>query len=276
MFDLQGLECSFVHNRIIGAVGGLISSGGNPLAAASGFARGGGSGGGTSLMHLGLTDERRREITRAMSAATARGDTGEASAFLRELGTQGALGPARSFTVPNIPVIGCIPPFFENDRGKCELDIVPGKGGGGRGRDRDSDAPRSSRTGRRRARAMADPGEAVMGRYGAGMEPTSRRIRHSSCLPGMVLGDDDICYNKGQVPNARRMWPRGRRPLLTGGEMKAISTAARAAKRVQATTKKLQALGMIKKPAARRARGGGGGGRKRLGSGSGITVIDTE
>ncbi len=97
----------------------------------------------------------------------------------------------------------------------------------------------------------AGPGQAVNGRYGAALEPdVDSRVVHL-CLPGMVLGDDNLCYNRGQVPNKRRMWPRGRRPLLTGGDMNCITKAARAARRVKATEKKLQSLGLLKKPGRR-------------------------
>jgi len=96
-------------------------------------------------------------------------------------------------------------------------------------------------------------GQAVMGRYGAGMVPGADPRIVLECLPGMVLGDDNVCYNKGQVPNKRRKWPAGRRPLLTGGDMAAISKAARAATRLKNTTKRLQKMGMIAKPAPRRA-----------------------
>lgn len=94
-------------------------------------------------------------------------------------------------------------------------------------------------------------GEAVMGRYGAGLVAEEETRLMHTCLPGMVLGDDGICYNKGQVPNKRRMWPKGRKPLLTGGEMNAITIAARAARRVKSTTKKLQSLGMLERPRPR-------------------------
>ena len=80
----------FVHKRTIGAIGGFLT-GGAP-GAILGFAGGGGGGRGGGR-NLGLTDFRRREITQAMRAATARGDAREAAAFLRELGSQGALGP---------------------------------------------------------------------------------------------------------------------------------------------------------------------------------------
>ena len=96
-------------------------------------------------------------------------------------------------------------------------------------------------------------GEAVMGRYGAALEPGSRMIDRAICLRGMQLGNDGLCYNKGQITNKQRMWPAGRKPLLTGGDMRAISTAARAGRRMDLATKRLQKLGMMKKPAARRA-----------------------
>jgi len=97
-------------------------------------------------------------------------------------------------------------------------------------------------------------GEAVMGRYGAALEPGSRIIDRAVCLRGMQLGDDGLCYNRGQIKNSERMWPRGRRPLLTGGEMRAISIASRAAGRLTRTAVRLQEIGLIKKPVARKPR----------------------
>jgi len=96
-------------------------------------------------------------------------------------------------------------------------------------------------------------GAAVMGRYGAALEPGSQIIDRAICLRGMQLGDDGLCYNKAQISNKQRMWPAGRKPLLTGGEMGAISVASRAGRRLEAATKRLQRLGMMKKPASRRA-----------------------
>ena len=101
--------------------------------------------------------------------------------------------------------------------------------------------------------AEAFGGEAVAGRYGAAFVPGSQVVDRATCLRGMQLGDDGLCYNKGQISNKQRMWPAGRKPLLTGGQMSAIAIAARAAKRVETTTKRLQKMGMLKKPAARRA-----------------------
>ena len=96
-------------------------------------------------------------------------------------------------------------------------------------------------------------GAAVMGRYGAALEPGSLIVDRAVCLAGMQLGDDGLCYNKGQISNKQRMWPAGRKPLLSGGDMRAISIASRAGRRLEGATKRLQQLGMMKKPMPRRA-----------------------
>jgi len=87
-----------------------------------------------------------------------------------------------------------------------------------------------------------------MGRYGAGLVPGSIIIDRAVCLKGMVLGDDGLCYNRAQISNKQREWPRGRRPLLTGGDMRAISIAAAAGARLERTAKRLQKIGLMKKP----------------------------
>ena len=79
-------------------------------------------------------------------------------------------------------------------------------------------------------------------------------IDRAVCPRGTQLGNDGLCYNKSQISNKQRMWPAGRKPLLTGGDMRAISTAARAGRRLDLTTKRLQKLGMMKKPSPRRQR----------------------
>ena len=100
-------------------------------------------------------------------------------------------------------------------------------------------------------------GEAVMGRFGAGLKPAffSQQVRR--CPRGAILGAPEadgtsLCYNRGQISNKQRAWPRGRRPLLTGGEMRAISIASSAADKLQRKQKQLQKMGMLKLPAARR------------------------
>jgi len=93
------------------------------------------------------------------------------------------------------------------------------------------------------------PGEAVMGRFGAGFEPDVIMTDTRRCGRGAVLGIDGLCYNRRDLRNSDRFWPRGRRPLLTGGEMRAISTASSAAKKLQRKEKQLQELGLLKRPA---------------------------
>ncbi len=92
-------------------------------------------------------------------------------------------------------------------------------------------------------------GQAIMGKYGAALIPGSQIVDRAVCLPGMQLGDDGLCYNKANISNKQRMWPAGRKPLLTGGDMRAISVAARAGRRLEGATKRLQRMGMMKKPA---------------------------
>ena len=96
-------------------------------------------------------------------------------------------------------------------------------------------------------------GVATVGRFGAGIEPSIRMQDIRDCPRGMVLAVDNLCYNRRDLRNSERFWPRGRRPLLTGGEMRAISTAASAAKKLQRKQKDLMKLGMLPKPTARRA-----------------------
>ena len=103
------------------------------------------------------------------------------------------------------------------------------------------------------ATGFAEFGEAVMGQYGAALEPGIRETSVSVCPRGTVLGTDGLCYNRRDIKNSERMWPRGRRPLLTGGDMRCISIAAAAAKKIEKKTKQLQSMGMLKKHVHRRA-----------------------
>jgi len=97
-------------------------------------------------------------------------------------------------------------------------------------------------------------GEAVLGQFGAGFEPEVFDTMVRRCPRRAVLGADGICYNRGDLRNSDRFWPRGRRPLLTGGDMRAISTASSAAKKLQRKQKQLQQLGLLPKPSTRSRR----------------------
>jgi len=161
-------------------------------------------------------------------------------------------GPGLATTTFAAPGTRCDPPSRINPRtGRCE---TPTRGVGGA----IARFLPGGKTGfEPRTTAFAGPvGDAVMGRYGAALQPGIMEIARSVCLRGMTLGDDGLCYNKSQISNKQRMWPRGRRPLLTGGDMRAIGIASRAGARLDRTTTRLRALGMMKQlPKPRKAAG---------------------
>ena len=97
-------------------------------------------------------------------------------------------------------------------------------------------------------------GQATMGRFGAALEPTRVQGVTRVCPRGAVLAVDGLCYNRRDIKNSERWWPRGRRPLLTGGEMRCITVAARAATKLKAKQKQLEQLGLLKKPSRRAAK----------------------
>jgi len=119
----------------------------------------------------------------------------------------------------------CEPPLIDSGQGFCEF---PGSPAGG-------------------------TGEARMGRYGAALEPSFEAINKRVCLDGMVLGKDFLCYNKGSISNKERLWPKGRAPLLTGGQVNAIAKANAAKTKVARAYKQL-GLGKTQRrlPAAHR------------------------
>lgn len=96
-------------------------------------------------------------------------------------------------------------------------------------------------------------GGAEMGRFGAGLQPAEFQTVTRRCPRGAVLAVDGLCYNRRDLKNADRMWPRGRRPLLTGGDLRCIAIAARAATKFKTQQKRLQRLGMLPKATSRRA-----------------------
>lgn len=96
-------------------------------------------------------------------------------------------------------------------------------------------------------------GEAVVGRFGAGLQPRDQPINRRECPRGAVLAIDGLCYNRGVLKNDQRAWPRGRAPLLTGGERNAITIASRAAGKIKTAEKQLRKLGMLKAPTSRRS-----------------------
>lgn len=94
-------------------------------------------------------------------------------------------------------------------------------------------------------------GQAIVGRFGPAIAPAEEMRSIAVCPTGMALGKDGLCYD--HLPNRDRKYPRGRRPLLTGGDMRAISRARRAGNRLANAKTDLVAIGMLK-PAARKRR----------------------
>lgn len=138
----------------------------------------------------------------------------------------------------------CKPPLVSNDRGT--FCVLPGSPAGGMG-------------------------EPVMGQFGAALEPFFFTINQRRCLPGMILGKDKLCYNRGAISNKERLWPKGAAPLLTGGEMSAIRKAATAAGKFQRAGKRLETVGKtFMGPASRRA-----GPRRRITAGKTVKVLES-
>jgi hypothetical protein len=83
-------------------------------------------------------------------------------------------------------------------------------------------------------------GQPVLGHYGVAMTPSAVERVKLRCPRGMVLGLDNMCYNKRNLRADERKWRPGRRPLLTGGEMNAITVAARAAGKLERSKKRIR------------------------------------
>ena len=137
------------------------------------------------------------------------------------------------------PLAGCpegsrgFPPF-------C-FDLFPGGAGSGSGPLVSPGDPRTSR-------AMIGASAYV---------PMRRSIDVRRCERGAVLGYDGLCYDKRTIRKDQRAWPPGRKPLLTGGDLNAIAKAARAARRMKVQQRRLEQLGLLKRP--KPSRGGSRG-----------------
>ena len=252
---------NFVHKRIFGGIKGFVESGFNPLAGLAGFVGGGGGRAGPAVRaapgprafpvraavqpqpiftqparitaprltapRIAPTPQFIRPPARAVVPRTVPIDTVRGKAIATDFkfpGVGDIIDAGRRVIGGNGG--GCEPPLIMSDRGNC---IAP-------------TSPRGAEL------FGADP---ILGQYGAGFIAGTKLVDVAQCPRGTVLGSDGICYNRTQITNKQRMWPAGRKPLLTGGDLGAIAKAARAGKRLEGATKRLQKLGMMKKPAAR-------------------------
>jgi len=225
-------ERGFVHKRIFGAVkGGLGGLLGGPGGIIGGATRGflGGGGGGSrdrDVVPLPRSFRGGAPIARVQPRAAVPQGSGCPPGFFLQNG-QCVQSAQRVVKTPGLLGFG--------------QRLIPG---GATGFEVEGATVTPSVTG--------DFGEAVMGRFGAALEPAIRMTDVRVCPRGTVLGMDGLCYNRRDIRNAERFWPRGRRPLLTGGEMRCITIAASAAKKLKTKQKQLETLGLLKRPAPRR------------------------
>lgn len=87
-------------------------------------------------------------------------------------------------------------------------------------------------------------GQAIMGLYGPAVAPEEVLRSIAVCPTGFALGKDGLCYDG--LANRKRKYPRGRRPLLTGGDMRSITRARSAGIRLANAKSDLVAIGMLK------------------------------
>ena len=238
-----GDERGFLHKKLLGLVSKV--SGFVPLPGAQIVSR---------VTGALARPKARPTISRTLTARpSVEGFQGQEFGRQLKFGGDGEPAPFRAFggrafasRTAFAPGITCPPPARINPAtGRCE---APTPGIRGRierflpgGRTGFAEAPDG------RPAAFTGPvGDAVMGQFGAALVPGTMVVERSVCLPGMQLAKDGLCYNKGAITNSQRLWPRGRRPLLTGGDMRAIGVAARAGAKLDRTTKRLRSLGMMK------------------------------
>lgn len=233
----------FVHKRIGRGLKSFVTSGFNPLSAAGGFLSEGARPRPRPRIALPRAVQTRasRPTPVVVAAAAARPSifTQAQKELGRRLKSQFGVSEGRERFAKILAGGSECPPLMKRDPvdGRCKFFLG----------DRPGPDTRPLEIG-----PGTPVGDAVMGRYGAGLEPGSQIVDRAVCLRGMVLGNDGVCYNRSQIRNTERMWPKGRRPLLTGGDMRAISTAARAGRRLEGATKRLQKIGLMKKPPPRR------------------------
>jgi len=226
MIDLTGRpgeQRHFVHKRIFRAAKTFVTSGFNPIAAAGGFL--------ASDAPAAFSGPVQRAGGRPCSGARVFDPTTGNCERTSVIASKVAAG--RLLAAPPPQAVAVVP--TPGIRGHAER-LFPG---GATGFEVNIPLATGFATG---------SGGAVMGRYGAALAPIMVPSTRSDCtfggtVRGMLLGDDGLCYNRGAITNRERKWPKGTKPLLTGGEMRAIRTAGVAARRFGRTGKTLKKVG---------------------------------
>lgn len=239
MNEKRGDYRNFIHKRVFGAAKGFL--GGGPLGAISGFVSGGGGSRAQGQLLAAQKAEQRAQQRAQLPAIP----------FVQP--PQRAV-PFQNFRIPGKPAAPpCPTGFIRSANGQCVERRAVTKTPGAEGffqRLFPGGATGFETTGPEVA-GLQQFGDAQMGQFGGGLQPAVRSSQTRICPRGAVLGADGLCYNKRSIANSERFWPRGRRPLLTGGDMRCISIASRAAKKLQRKQKQLQDMGMLKKPTRR-------------------------
>ncbi|HCX87856.1 MAG TPA: hypothetical protein DG761_07510 [Gammaproteobacteria bacterium] len=87
---------------------------------------------------------------------------------------------------------------------------------------------------------FAAGGQMQAGAFGVlATTPTMESVTVHRCPPGLVLGKDNLCYDKRTISNSQRKNPRPPRPAVSAADMKAIRKAAAAQKRVKSLAGKV-------------------------------------
>lgn len=75
-------------------------------------------------------------------------------------------------------------------------------------------------------------GQMQRGAFGyLSVTPTMQSVTVHRCPPGLVLGKDNLCYEKGTIKNSQRKNPKPPRPAISGADIKAINKAEQVRKR---------------------------------------------
>jgi len=148
--------------------------------------------------------------------------------FLR--GRLGSIGqPGSTATTASLPPLvgsGCSPGFERNAAGQCQRSGIVG-------------ATQRFLPGGATGFQPEQFGAAVMGAFGAALEPAAMASTRLMCPRGTVLGRDNLCYNRRDLRKSERKWDPGTKPVLTGGQVNTLKKA----QRIQERMKKLGLTG---------------------------------
>lgn len=218
-FDPHGLSLNFVHKRLFRGALGFVTGG--PLGAISGVLSGGGSEGRSGSPVIPSGRQPAPGITLGPSVLP--------RPIVSTCEQRGLVTDARGRCVERAGISGIGPGAGILD----PLGIDPGI--------------------RVRAALAPTTGGVAVPMIGASAVAPFRETQVvRRCGRGSVLAIDGLCYDRKLLRKDQRMWPPGRKPLLTGGDLNAISRAARAAGRMKTQQKRLQKLGLLPKPKSTR------------------------